>query len=177
MLWVLFRTKRLYNTFELNTPFFMFVQFHLLTMHIWQPSEQGSTWSQRHQTVDHWPVDQCLLLAEAQALACPLGQTGLQWVDRCGHFLLWRKMWRRLCSIVEACWGRPGVTNTIYVKVKNTLVSSDNAGGLGLPLQSFPESVLCRQQSKATESPLLKLTACDIKMGVAMCNRPTCFLF
>jgi hypothetical protein len=27
--------------------------FHLPTMHIWQPSEQGSTWSQRHQTVDH----------------------------------------------------------------------------------------------------------------------------
>ncbi len=63
------------------------------------------------------------------------------------------------------------------MKVKNTLVSSDNAGGLGLPLQSFPESVLCRQESKATESPLLKLTACDIKMGVVISNRPTCFLF
>jgi hypothetical protein len=53
MLQVLFTTKRLYNTVELNTPFFMFVQFHLPTMRIWRPSEQGSTWSQRHQTVDH----------------------------------------------------------------------------------------------------------------------------
>ncbi len=80
---------------------FTFVQFHLPTMHIWQLFVQGSTWSQSPQTVDHWPVE-WVQLAEAWALqVLPLERTVFQQADQCGHFPHWRKMSRRLCSIVE----------------------------------------------------------------------------
>ncbi len=79
----------------------MFVQFHLPTMHIWQLFVQGSTWSQSPQTVDHWPVE-WVQLAEAWAQqVLPLELTVFQQADQCGHFPHWRKMSRRLCSIVE----------------------------------------------------------------------------
>ncbi len=79
----------------------MFVQFHLPTMHIWQLFVQGSTWSQSPQTVDHWPVE-WVQLAEAWALqVLPLELTMFQQGDQCGHFPHWRKMSKRLCSIVE----------------------------------------------------------------------------